>query len=68
MTTREAAAVIGCSIRHVRALVSRGRVGAIRYPDSSNRHGYRLEIEDRDAVRYRDRIQTVGYPRGRPRN
>lgn len=68
MTTRQAAALIGCSPSHVRWLVATGRVRATRLSDpTQNQHGYRLSIERRSAERYRDTEQSRGWPRGQAR-
>ena len=65
MTPTEAAAVIGCSPRHVRALIGAGKIQAIPVP---YRHGYTWSITQAEAERYRDAPTSGrGYPRGKKR-
>ena len=66
MTVREAARQIGCGARHVRTLIQQGKLRArlVQLPWG----GYTHDIPPREVRRFLSIPQTVGYPRGRPRN
>ena len=61
MTPKEAAAIIGCSPQQVRTLIRSGRIKAtqVKCPQ-----GYYYNITRREAERYRDTPQKMGWPRG----
>jgi hypothetical protein len=63
MTPREAAEVIGCTARHVRHLVQKGKLKATKCKTSSWPY-YVYHISLPDAEEYRDTPQTKGFPRG----
>ena len=68
MTVREAAELIGCNLRHIRTLISAGKLRARKVPTPLTRVGYYYQITLREAKRYRDTPQSQGWPRGEPRN
>ena len=70
MTTTEAAAVIGCSIRHVKSLCQRKKLKALRLTTQDNRGvitGYHYSITRNEARRYA-KTKCGGWPRGKPRS
>lgn len=64
MTPREAAAIIGCSVRHVRTLVIRNKLRATKVPLTC---GYEYHLNPRDVRRYAMLAQPSGWPRGQSR-
>lgn len=64
MTPKEASKVIGCSPRHVRWLIKRGKIAAEVHPCLG---GFYYEVPDSEATRYRDYQPKGGFPRGRSR-
>ena len=61
MTATEAAKIIGISPSQVRTLIRKKKIKAkrVKYPG-----GYYYQIQKREAIRYRNIPQTIGYPRG----
>ncbi len=68
MTPSQAAEVIGCCASHVRTLIRKGKLQAKKVPAPYNPMEYRYEVSPEEALRYRDKPQTVGFPRGQSRN
>jgi len=64
MRASEAAQIIGCSARHVRYLIKTGALWATK---QKLPWGTYWNIRAADVRQYRDKPQTVGYPRGKPR-
>lgn len=71
MSTDEAARLIGCHPRHVRTLISRGKLAATLRP-AINQQGqqYRMayDVSLEEVRRFLDNPQRQGWPRGKPRN
>ena len=67
MTPRQAAERIGCSPQQVRTLIRNGTLRATKVKNPYG-VGYYYQVNTSDVRRYRNRKQTVGYPRGRPRS
>ena len=65
MTSTEAAAVIGCSPRHVRHLISTGSLRATRRESPGG--GFHYSLLDSSVFKYANMSQTTGYPRGQAR-
>ena len=63
MTPSKAAEVIGCTPRHVRALIQRGKLAAKKVHSDSAPY-FRYEITAAEARRYAREPQTRGFPRG----
>lgn len=65
MTPTEAAEIIGCSPSQVRTLCRNKIIKSkrIKFPG-----GYYYQIQNREAIRYRNLPQNVGFPRGQKRN
>lgn len=65
MTSREAADIIGCGVRHVRYLIRTGRLRATwrEYPIGVGCY----DVYAVDVYRYAEQDQPTGYPRGRRR-
>ena len=70
MTTNEAAWLIGCSERHVRNLISRGRIGYDVVVVNNGRPLKRLryDVPLEEVRRYTSLPQRQGWPRGKPRS
>jgi len=64
MTPSEAARVIGCTPGQVRHLI---RIGTLRASRVRRPGGYCYDLHRPAVVRYRDRPQTHGFPRGAKR-
>ena len=64
MNPREAAAVIGCCPRHVRALIQKGDLKAERL-EAGVLITYNITIQE--AKRYAQTKQSRGWPRGKKR-
>ncbi len=64
MTATEAAMLIGCTPQQVRTLIRTKKIKAkrIKYPG-----GYYYQIQKREALRYHNKPQTCGFPRGKAR-
>ncbi len=62
MTPREAAKLIGCSARQVRALCHTGKIKATKVKTPGGQFCYDIPIAE--ARRYRDKPQKWGWPRG----
>lgn len=70
MTPKEAALLIGCHERYVRALIKKGELKArqIDAPHTNNL-GYRWDISEKAVERFnRDHVQTKGFPMGKKRD
>lgn len=66
MTSKQAAAIIGCTVAHVRLLVRTGKLsGRRRYSEIGVVY---YDLDRRDVVRYAQTPQGVGFPRGRKRS
>lgn len=70
MTTREAAAKIGCSVGYVVALVKAGKLKARQQRTEANQHGYVLNVDVKsvEAFRATPKVEKRGFPRGQKRN
>ncbi len=69
LTPRQAAAVIGCSVRHVRNLINKGKLKAKKTLTPGWGPGYIYEVSVREAERFRDApVTRKGFPRGQTRN
>jgi len=68
MTPSQAAKVIGCCASHVRTLIRNGKLQAKKIAALYDPTGYYYEVSITEAKRYRDKPQTVGFPRGQSRN
>lgn len=68
MTPRKAAKLVGCSTHHIRLCIRAGKIKARTVPTENNQHGYRYEISQREAERFRDApTKPCGWPRGKSR-
>ncbi len=67
ITTREAAAIIGCSIRHVNTLIGLGVVRARKDKHLCNKSGPRWLVYESSARAYAATPQSGGFPRGQSR-
>lgn len=67
LTPKEAAAVIGCSSDHVRNLIRAGKIEASKIKSENNQHGYVWRIEMKEAKRFANEKQSIGWPRGKTR-
>lgn len=61
ITTKEAAAIIGCNARHVRSMIADGTLPATRHDMPG---GYYYTVVEDHAVALRDTKQSKGWPRG----
>lgn len=70
MTTREAAAKIGCSVGYTIALVRAGKLKARRVRTEANQHGYVLDVDVKsvEAFMATPKTEKRGFPRGQKRN
>lgn len=68
MTPKQAAILIGCSVRHVRHLIVQGRLAAKRIETPGWGPGFVYEVNPSSARQYRDSEQTRGFPRGQKRS
>ena len=64
MTLKEAAALIGCSVRHVRLLCSKGILRARRRKAPG---GYYYVVDSASAIEYSQAPQRQGWQRGKKR-
>lgn len=67
MTPREASELIGCSVSHIRHLIREGLLKAKAVKSVHNQHGYEWDVDKKDCLRFKDKPQTVGFPRGKKR-
>ncbi len=70
MTPRQAAEVIGCSVRYVRTLIHAKKLKAqLKLQDMGQGGPYTQvwDIHPREAGRFKRTIQTKGWPRGKKR-
>jgi len=65
MTPSKAAKIIGCHVRHVRSLIARGKLRATRHTVFGRLY---YDVGREEAERYRDTVQSRGWPRGKPRS
>ena len=67
MTTKKAAALVGCSIPHLNHLIRKGKIKAKQIPSDSNHLGYRWDVCPKSAKAYADAPlpnHGRGWPRG----
>lgn len=67
MNTREAAELIGCSLRHVRTLCTKKKLKAKRYTSPSGRSEYVITQQAVEEFLAQPR-SGQGWPRGVPRS
>lgn len=67
LTTREAAALIGCTVSHVRRLAAAGRIAAEWSATDVNQYGGRWMFRRTAVLAYARTTFAVGWQRGRPR-
>lgn len=69
MTTREAAAKIGCSVGYVVALIRAGKLKARQQRTESNQHGYTLDVTEESVKSFiaTPKTEKRGFPRGKKR-
>ncbi len=65
MTAKEAAKIIGCSPQQVRTLIRTKKLRAKK--EKTPWGSYCYTIKKREAICYRNKPQTSGYPRGQAR-
>lgn len=68
MTATEAARLIGCSRQQVLTLARKGLLAARRVKSPVNQLGYCWIVSQQEAERYRDSVQSRGWPRGKSRD
>jgi len=64
MTPTEAATLIGCHVRHVRALCKQGVIKSRRRQTPG---GFYYVVDPDSAMEYANKPQTQGFPRGQKR-
>lgn len=64
MSVTEAATLIGCHPRHLRSMITAGKVKAQR---KNLPYGYTYTLTRKEAERVRDNPPSRGWPRGKPR-
>jgi hypothetical protein len=68
MRPSEAAAVIGCTVHQVRALIRNGTLRAKLVPTQDNQHGYTYNVNANDVQHYAATPAQCGAPRGSHRS